>query len=199
MGRWARNQSNNNCVSCCVCGRDTRIERAWNYHRLDLRPFSPPTSRNFSDLAFLKHFTLLAPNHGQKLWRTLILPQYHVPLSCHFISVMTHRFSIYATNCIEAGCGPSQSQAGPAVHLGKRWWLNWLGRARRISVVPPRQTGHSLQTAHLTDFPPFFPGLSQGWEEAGGCVSPRFGTFSPTRCGWLRAGATDGPGSMIKG
>lgn len=79
----------------------------------------------------------MAPNHGHKLWRSLILLQDHGPLSCHFISVMTHRFSIYATNCIEAGCGPSQSQAGPAVHLGKRRWLNRLGRAGRDSVSLP--------------------------------------------------------------
>lgn len=68
---------------------------------------------------------------------------YHVPPSCHFISVMTHRFSIYATNFIEDGCGPSQSQAGPAVHLGKRRWLNWLGRARSVSLSPTWQTGSS--------------------------------------------------------
>ena len=49
---------------------------------------------------------------------------------------MTHRFSIYATNCIEAGLGPSQSQAGPAVHLGKRRWLNRLGRAKEDFCFP---------------------------------------------------------------
>lgn len=71
-------------------------------------------------LAFMKYLKLLATNHDQKLQRTLTLLLSHVPLPCHFISVMTHRFSIYATNCIEAGRGPSQSQAVPAVHLGKR-------------------------------------------------------------------------------
>lgn len=150
MGRRTRNQSVCLVVVCAMWGDILRIKWQWNCHKLDSMPFSPSTSKNFTDLAFLKHFRILAPNHGQKLWRTLILLQYHVPLSCHFISVMTHRFSIYATNCIEAGCGPSQSQDGPAVHLGKRRRLKWLGRARRIFVSPPWQTGSSLLATHLT-------------------------------------------------
>lgn len=177
------------------------IKRQRNCHRLVSRPYSPTTSRNFNNLAFLKHFRMLATNRGQKLRRTLTLPQYHVPLSCHFISVMTHRFSIYARNCIEAGRGPSQSQAGPAVHLGKRRWLNWLGGGGGGGEF---QTWFSLLAPHLSGFPPFFPHLPQGWEEAGGCASPRFGGFSPLRyvtkrCGWLRAGATDGLGNVDEG
>lgn len=123
-------------------------------------PYSPSTSSDTTDLAFLKHFIMLAPGRDQKLWRTLIPPKYHVPLSCHFISVMTHRFSIYATNCIGAGCWPSQSHAGPAVHLGKRRWLKmtWKSKENFRFTAPTNRK----QPASLTGFPALLPCVRGG-------------------------------------
>lgn len=194
MGRWTRKQSNNGWFSCCV-ETHTHISRQRNCQGLNPMPFSATTKRfSFYKISEAWHPTMARSYEEPWFY-------YHVPPSCHFISVMTHRLSIYTTNCIESGWGPSQSQTGPAVHLGKRRWLNWLGRVRCISVSPPWQTGCCLLVAHLTRFPPFLPCLPQVWEKAGWCASPRFGTFSPTRyvaerCGWLRAWATDGLGNV---
>lgn len=97
-----------------------------------------------------KVFQTLAPNHHQQPSRTLIQLQCHVSPSCHFISVMTHRFSIYATNCIASGCGPNQSQPRPSVHLGKPRSL--CRAAGKSFLFPhPNQTGCSLLAATWLD------------------------------------------------
>lgn len=83
------------------------------------------------------------------------------------------------------------------MHFGKRWWLNWLGKARSISVSSTWQTQCSPLAVHKV-----FHHSSLGWEETGGWDSPRFGTFSPMRYvaerhPWLRAESTDGLGVLI--
>lgn len=86
-----------------------------------------------------KVFQTLAPDHHQQPSRTLIQLQCHVSASCHFISVMTHRFSIYATNCIASGCRPNQSQLQPSVHLGKPRSLRQAAGKSFLFPTPTKQ------------------------------------------------------------